>query len=687
MTSISTPAELRDALPRAYYAFFGRHGRPRAIQLGSAGPLLDGRDALLSAPSAAGKTEAACAPLCELLAQRDPEPPALMVVSPTRALANDLHRRLEGPLSRMELPLGRWTGERKEPQSGGDRLGGGLPLVTVVTPESLDSLISRGPARLRGVRWVVLDELHILDGTPRGDQLRVLLGRLRHITEDLQVVAASATVAAPEELAARYLRDAALIREARRHSIKARLVRGVSPSAVARHLGDLGRRGVARKVLLFSNRRDLVEEYAAELRSMAAFQGAVFAHHGSLSQALRESTEERFLASPRALCVATMTLELGIDIGDVDLVGLLAPPPDVSSLLQRIGRSGRRGAGPRAVCFAADEASLFRYRALLELAAEGDLAADPAMFHPSVLIQQALSLLHQNPGRWITGVALHRRLDPGLASRWTPERISAVLDHLAKETEWLERAGEGRFVAGERTERLWDRGLLHSNIADQSELQVVDELTDQVIGTVARYDKAPTVRLGGRGQQVVRRTDERVVVGRAAPGVAPRFAPRGVPILSRALARAHGRKLGVEPGEWPVLELGDGGAKLFHFGGTAWGALIGAALREVPEELVALGLAKPVLGSGPFAVVLAHSALARIPRLDIEHLRTVCRDRRKLLARVLAMGPFHRDLPPVEADAALFEAADLAALAEELSTAELSDPPAGVDPEIWAGLR
>jgi ATP-dependent Lhr-like helicase len=681
-----TGAELRSALPRTYHAFFGRHGQPRPIQLGAARPLLDGRDVLLMAPAASGKTEAACAPLCELLLTREWEPPSVLVVSPTRALANDLHRRLEGPMTELGISLGRWTGERKEPAAG-RRSGRGveLPAVTLVTPESLDSLLSRRPERLGTVEGVVLDELHVLDGTTRGDQLRILLGRLRHLRGNLRAVAVSATIAHPGAVAGRYLRDAVLVRDDRRHPIKARLVRGRAPRVVARHLEGLCRQGRTRKVLLFADRRDLVEEYAAELRSMPVFQGAVFAHHGSLSRAVREATEERFLAAPRALCVATMTLELGIDIGDIDVVGLLAPPPDVSSLLQRIGRSGRRGVGPRALCFAVHDASLFRYRTLLDLAASGDLAADPACFHPSVLVQQVLSLLHENPGRWVSASALHRRLDPDLASHWPTARIEGLLKHLARDTEWLEQAGGGRYVAGERTERLWQRGRLHSNIETQEELEVVDQLTDQVIGAVARWERGPALRLGGRGRQVVRADSRRIVVGTAASGEAPRFAPRGVPIVGRALARAHGARLGVADGSWPLAVREDGAALLFHFGGTAWGFLVSAALVDLADGMTPR-LPAPVLDAGPFAVTLAQPSLARVPTFDKEALEALCRRQRRRLARVLAMGPFHRDLPLDDADAALLEAADVAGLAAELSRACICEPPPGADPAVWAEL-
>lgn len=676
---MTSPAELRAALPMAYYAFFGRHGRPRPIQLTAAEPLLARRDALLMAPSAAGKTEAACAPLSELAAKERRPPPALLIVSPTRALANDLSRRLQGPLAQMELPLGRWTGEHKESSRG-------LPLVTVTTPEALDSLLARRPRRLQELAAIVLDELHILDGTPRGDQLRMLLGRLRRLANDIHAVGLSATVAHPQAMASRYLRAPLLLRDRHRHTIKARLVSGREPAQVARTLRELGCGRRTDKVLLFTNRRIDVERYAAELRARQLFGGAVFAHHGSLSRAVRESAEERFQAVPRGLCVATTTLELGVDIGDVDLVGLLSPPPDVASLIQRVGRSGRRSLGPRVVCFAASPAESFRYRTLLELAAAGDLAADPAVFHPSVLVQQSISVLHQNPGRWVTAAALHRRLEPALAARWPVERLGELLRHLGERSEWLLPAGQGRYVASEHTERLWSRGQLHSNIGAAEELEVVDGLTDQVIGSIAAPTDHDHVHIGGRGRQVVHQDGRRIIVGEVIRSEAPRFTPRGVPILSRALARAHGSKLGLSPGQWALVDQGGGGALVLHFGGTAWGLLLASALQCLPPELAAPSANARVARPGPFGLVVGDRALARVPRLELDELRLLARRLRARLARALAMGPYHRDLPLDEAAAALEEAAALEALAQELATAELVAPPTEVDPEVWRGL-
>src|SRR5690606_26195628 len=152
-------------------AFLGRFPRATEVQELAIPHVLVGRDVLISAPTASGKTEAYAAPAVERIGATRQGSPALLLVSPTRALANDLKRRLEGPLFDVKVPFGRYTGEHKE------RVDGALPEVVVTTPEALDSLLARRAKLLSGVRTVVLDEIHVLDGSGRGDQLRVLLQR------------------------------------------------------------------------------------------------------------------------------------------------------------------------------------------------------------------------------------------------------------------------------------------------------------------------------------------------------------------------------------------------------------------------------------------------------------------------------------------------------------------------------
>ncbi|MBI4880451.1 MAG: DEAD/DEAH box helicase, partial [Planctomycetes bacterium] len=202
-------APVRDLLPRTLNAFFGRFANFTSVQEQAIPALLGGRDALLCAPTASGKTEAYAAPLVERMLGAPRCPYRILFISPTRALANDLKRRLEERMAQLGVAFGRHTGEHKE------RVEGHPPEVAVMTPESLDSLLARRAAALAGVISVVLDEVHVLDGTPRGDHARLLLHRLDQCAAARpQRVAASATVDRPAEVAGRYLREALVVEAA-----------------------------------------------------------------------------------------------------------------------------------------------------------------------------------------------------------------------------------------------------------------------------------------------------------------------------------------------------------------------------------------------------------------------------------------------------------------------------------------
>lgn len=326
-----TPAEYRAAFPRMYAALVARHPAPAPIQLAAAKPLARAREVLLCAPTAAGKTEAWMVPIGERHLRVDDPTPRVLIVSPTRALVNDLYRRLFPALTEAGIKIGRWTGDHKD--------GGRIQAATLLTPEGLDARLSRG-TDLSTITAVILDEIHVLDGSARGDQLRILLKRLRARTS-VQVVGASATVADPEGLAWRYLVDPEVVRAGAGRSISGRIELSTEPAHIAACLHEAAKAGF-RKVLLFARSRNDVERLSRKLSGVAPFGANVVAHHGSLGRTERLSVEQRFLALPFALCVATSTLEMGIDIGDVDLVALHGVPSSAASLLQRIGRGGRR---------------------------------------------------------------------------------------------------------------------------------------------------------------------------------------------------------------------------------------------------------------------------------------------------------------------------------------------------------
>ncbi len=343
--TLQADRRIANDLPHACPAFFARFGRLTAVQRATIPAVLDGQSVLVCAATASGKTEAACAPLVERFIGRR-SPWTILYLSPTRALFNDLHARLLGPLDTLHLRVERRTGDHRAELTT-------LPHVLLTTPESLDSILCRhrrpeGRHALDNVVAVVLDEIHLLHGTARGEQVRWLLKRLRRLlaqagTRPPQVVALSATVPDPEAVRAAFLPGGAIITVSGGREIEA-----VAPASASAYVEDallpyLAGRRDKEKTLLFCNSRRRVDTVTAALRTPLAARGyTVWAHHGSLDRRVRERAETEAKEGTGLVIVATSTLEIGIDIGDIDLVVLDGPSPDLPALLQRIGRGNRR---------------------------------------------------------------------------------------------------------------------------------------------------------------------------------------------------------------------------------------------------------------------------------------------------------------------------------------------------------
>lgn len=663
------PGNLRGLLPRTYTAFLGRFARPSEVQLAAVPEVLAGRDVLLCAPTASGKTEAYAAPAVERLGAARVERPALVVVSPTRALANDLKRRLEGPMHGVGVRFGRYTGEHKE------RIDGALPEVLVTTPEALDSLLARRAASLAGVRCVVLDEIHVLDGTPRGDQVRVLLERLERGAElRPQRIAASATVEQPSELAARYLVDAAVVDVAGARQIRARFFAGTGPEDLARHLGELARAGL-RKVLVFVNRRRDADLLAAALPGRTPFGAAVFAHHGSLSRAAREGTERRFHDAPAAVAVATLTLELGIDIGTVDYVLLAGPPPGVPSLLQRLGRGGRRGDTSRVGCAFADAGEEHVFRSLLRCAKERRLCAPPYAFRPGVLAQQAIVLAG---GRGHVGAAdLLAVLPPELRPQVPLGEARALLEQLSL-AGLFEAPRAGRYVLGPEQERLYDLGKRHSNFSVPPGIELVDRLTGDVLGSLDARRLSSRTNIGGRGVKSVREADGRILVDAAAGGEPGSYTSDSAPLVSARFAREVSADLGAGKDEWLQARVDDVWV-LAHGLGTLGGLFLS-------EHLARSQGGGAVAAAGPYTLHLARE-LRSLPPASADDLEAFVRRRAHDLARLAGMGPFHALLPEELARRALHATLGADELLERLANAVLRRvEPTSTELPTWRSL-
>ncbi|HXG41125.1 MAG TPA: DEAD/DEAH box helicase [Dehalococcoidia bacterium] len=504
MTQIGPTLEIKRQLKRTWNTFFGRFGRLLPIQIAAIPVVLEQRSAILCSPVASGKTEAVVAPIAEILLQDRRTGLSVIYVSPTRALVNDLRERLAGPLSELGLPAAVKTADHPQFDPGNPQS------FLLTTPEALDSLICRSPSVFTALRFVVLDEIHLIDGTYRGDQLRLLLRRLKDIARDgLCCYALSATLSRAEEVARRYFDDFVVISIPGRKELEYRLFPSLEEALKAARASQM------RKILIFCNRRREAEQVAAVCKDFWPSHHVVV-HHGRLARGVREQTERFMRECQWGLCVATMTLEIGIDIGDIDLVVLYGAPWSVASLLQRVGRGNRRKDTAVAFGVYRDHQEEAQLREMFELARVGAIDDSPYQPDLSVAVQQIFSSLYQHR----TGLPtdFFCRLLEGFC---LPEEVELILAHLA-EGGYIE-ARQGRWFAAPMVLDMGDRGLIHSNIRTERDYKVVDASTGRVLGEVSMVLIEGVFRLAGRAWRVLRVDKRRIYVVPAEGGQPPEF--------------------------------------------------------------------------------------------------------------------------------------------------------------------
>ncbi|SEQ63949.1 ATP-dependent helicase Lhr and Lhr-like helicase [Faunimonas pinastri] len=363
------PEEARSLLPARFGEWFAAQGwAPRPHQLELLAKVRAGRSALLIAPTGAGKTLAGFLPSLVDLEERGiverakPGQPVFgphtLYISPLKALAVDIQRNLERPVAGMDLPITLETRTGDTSAHKRQRQKQEPPDVLLTTPEQLALLIaSRDARRFFGrLRYVVFDELHSLIVSKRGDLLALGLARLRELSPDLVTIGLSATVAEPDDLCSwlvgqkagepRRLADRivvdggarpelSILRSGERLPWKGHTARYALPEvyeAVKQH----------RTTLLFVNTRWQAELLFQELWTINEDNLPIALHHGSLDRTQRRKVEAAMAAGALRAVVATSTLDLGIDWGDVDLVIHVGAPKGASRLAQRIGRANHR---------------------------------------------------------------------------------------------------------------------------------------------------------------------------------------------------------------------------------------------------------------------------------------------------------------------------------------------------------
>ena len=654
-------AALRARLRRTWPAFFLRHGSFTPVQRRAIPLVLDGQNVLIIAATASGKTEAALAPLLEkhLVGKKRPSAGiGILYLSPTRALVRDLYERLKEPLARLRITLGMKSGDT------GPVSATRPPAVLITTPESTDSLLTRAPQVLADLQAVVIDEIHLFDRSPRGDHLQCLLRRIETVRRyrqkelgfqrfrPVQRVALSATVPDAAGVAQRYLADdlsqTAIVEAGGGRALQVDVQPVAGLEDVVRVLTRRAAgRASARKSLLFCNTRSEVEQTAAFLRDHLPYDAAIFVHYSNLDPAMRKQVEEDFARANVAICVSSSTLELGIDIGSVDDVILLGPPPTMTSFLQRIGRGGRRTGVTRGAALVRTPLEDVRFRAMLDLARRGKLLPDhltqpppAAPFRPSVLVQQTFSILKQSPTGALRLADLRRVAPPDFPE----EQLRRILEHLTRE-EYLRPGRLGEWRPGPALTELLDAHEIYSNIgAGPRNILILDAYTGRILARTDRPRfRGEALLMGGRPVEVAWRDGYRIAVrpdARAPADDALSFlaSPMSLPL---EIGQAVALHLGLQPGEMALLHDEEGGV-LFHFWGDLYGALLAGLLRAHFQSLGEMG---PVTRLNEHALSLPRP-LHHLPPWNETQLRRQLALLHARLEEHLQLGRFHALLPP-----------------------------------------
>lgn len=522
------------------------------------------QDVVISAATAAGKTEAAFLPACSQLASSPSTGVGILYFSPLKALINDQFRRLESLAASIDVAITPWHGDsprslkdlqRKQPNG-----------IILITPESFESLMLNHSSwcyvAFVDLRYVIVDEFHAFLGTERGCQLLSLMHRLEfRLQRTIPRIGLSATLGNLDEVAAglragRTLPSKIIQSTGSRTDLKIQL-RGytkfgdqvkddVAPDPIG---DDLFRLLRGSSHLVFANSRGRTEKLSAGLADRcetAGLPNEFFPHHGSLSKEIRQSVEARL--NQRTLpttAICTSTLELGIDIGNVESIAQVTAPHTVASLRQRLGRSGRRDHPAILRLFITEEEitdkthiqdrlrlETFQCVAMVNLLLrkwyEPPLQNE---FHFSTLVQQTLSVLGQYGG--VRADQLWRLLCETGPFRIVSQSIFGKLLQSLGTNELITQMRDGQLTLGERGEKLVEHYTFYAAFQTPEEYRL--EFEGRPLGTLPiDYPISPGQLLifAGRRWEIVLIDPEKKLVSlkRAARGRPPLFGGGGASI-------------------------------------------------------------------------------------------------------------------------------------------------------------
>lgn len=310
--------------------------------------VLSGKNTLILAPTASGKTEAALIPIFSEILNNHLPPVSVLYISPLKALINDMHHRIEKWGNHFGLSATKWHGDVSKYQK--DKFTKNPTDFLSTTPESLEVILMNRTSGekervFENIKYILIDEIHYFADSDRGIQLNSILNRISKYAPNASIIGLSATVGNPDLIAEWICPDnpAEIVSDDSGRKLQYKVF-DLPEFALSKVLHDF----TDKKVLIFANSRKTAELSYYSLKKNINMKN-IFIHHGSINKETREENEDKFKAVKNGFMVATTTLELGIDIGDIDVVVQLSSPSQASSFSQRIGRSGRRSKVQRTI--------------------------------------------------------------------------------------------------------------------------------------------------------------------------------------------------------------------------------------------------------------------------------------------------------------------------------------------------
>ena len=502
--------------------------------------ILEGKNVLLISPTATGKTEAAFLPVLSMLLQEQQVPGIkVLYITPLRALNRDMLERLEWWCNNLDVKLAVRHGDTEAKER--TRQARSPPDILITTPETLQAILSGWIMRqhLQSVKWVIRDEVHEMADSKRGSQLALALERLRAmIGRDFQVIGLSATIGSPEKVAqflvgnnrsveivhvpvARMMRLKIVFPkpEGDDFELSERLYTHPEVAARLRIIRDyISKR---KSVLLFTNTRAVSEVLASRFK-VWDIDFPVSIHHGSLAKPSRIAAERGLKNGELKGLVCTSSLELGIDVGRIDLVIQYMSPRQVTRLIQRVGRSGHRiGLIAEGIIVTMDSDDTLEALAIARRALKEDL--EPVEIPPKpydVLAHQIAGLLLKNKRLEFEEILeMFRNAYPYQDLKMEDvEKILRYMHQRFPRLAWV--SFEDKIVLKpRRTKALFEYYFDNlSMIPEEKQFLVVDESTDSAIGVLdeafmAEYGK-PGIKFIIRGSpwRILHVSEEKVFV-------------------------------------------------------------------------------------------------------------------------------------------------------------------------------